>query len=98
MIGAIGGATVGEKLARVFDQIPLIAPVADAAGFAVVVIVMSYFSLILGELVPKQLALGHPERIARRVAKPMQVLSVVAAPIVMLLEFVDKPSPAPDRP
>jgi putative hemolysin len=86
LIGAIGGATIGEKLAKVFNQIPLIAPIADAAGFAVVVIVMTYFSLILGELVPKQLALGHPERIARRVAKPMQMLSVAAAPIVMLLE------------
>ena len=86
LIGAIGGATIGEKLAKVFNQIPLIAPIADAAGFAVVIIVMTYFSLILGELVPKQLALGHPERIARRVAKPMQMLSVAAAPIVMLLE------------
>jgi magnesium and cobalt exporter, CNNM family len=86
LIGAIGGATLGDKLAKVFEKIPLIAPVADAAGFAVVVIVMTYFSLILGELVPKQLALGHPERIARRVAKPMQMLSIMAAPVVMLLE------------
>src|SRR5437867_4975020 len=86
LIGAIGGATLGDKLAKVFERIPLIAPVADAAGFAVVVMVMTYFSLILGELVPKQLALGHPERIARRVAKPMQMLSIMAAPVVMLLE------------
>jgi len=86
LIGAIGGATLGDQLAKVFANLPLIAPVADAAGFAVVVIVMSYFSLILGELVPKQLALGHPERIARRVAKPMQTLSLMAAPIVTLLE------------
>ena len=50
------------------------------------VIPITYVSIIVGELVPKQLALGHPERIARRVAKPMQMLSVAAAPIVMLLE------------
>ena len=86
LAGAIGGATVGERLAQMFSQVPVLAPVADAAGFAVVVIVTTYLSLILGELVPKQIALGHPERIAARVAGPMHTLSVMAAPVVALLE------------
>ncbi len=86
LAGAIGGATVGERLAGIFAGIPAIAPVADAAGFAIVVIVTTYLSLILGELVPKQLALSRPERIAARVAGPMRLLSVLASPIVTLLE------------
>jgi putative hemolysin len=63
-----------------------LAPVADAAGFAVVVIVTTYLSLILGELVPKQIALSHPEWIASRVAGPMRTLSMLATPLVALLE------------
>jgi putative hemolysin len=86
LAGAIGGATVGERLADLFADVPALAPVADAAGFAVVVILTTYLSLILGELVPKQLALTRPERIAARVAGPMGVLSMLAAPIVSLLE------------
>ena len=86
LAGAIGGATVGERLAELFGQVSLLAPVADAAGFAVVVIVTTYLSLILGELVPKQIALSHPERIASRVAGPMRTLSALAAPVVSLLE------------
>jgi putative hemolysin len=86
LAGAIGGATVGERLAALFSQYPALAPVADAAGFAVVVIVTTYLSLILGELVPKQIALSHPERIASRVAGPMRTLSMLAAPVVTLLE------------
>ena len=86
LAGAIGGATVGERLADWFEGIPTLAPIADAAGFAVVVILTTYLSLILGELVPKQLALSRPERIATRVAGPMRVLSIMAAPIVSLLE------------
>ena len=86
LAGAIGGATVGERLSRLFSDIPALAPIADAAGFAVVVIVTTYLSLILGELVPKQIALSHPERIAARVAGPMRTLSMLAAPVVALLE------------
>jgi putative hemolysin len=86
LAGAIGGATVGERLAELFARVPALAPVADAAGFAAVVILTTYLSLILGELVPKQLALSRAERIATAVAGPMGVLSMLAAPIVSLLE------------
>ncbi len=86
LAGAIGGATVGQRLAGLFAEVPVIAPVAEAAGFAVVVIVTTYLSLILGELVPKQLALRHPEQIAARVAGPMRIISILARPIVSILE------------
>jgi putative hemolysin len=86
LAGAIGGATVGERLAELFADVPVLAPVADGAGFAVVVILTTYLSLILGELVPKQLALTRPERIAARVAGPMGTLSMLASPVVSLLE------------
>lgn len=86
LAGAIGGATVGERLADIFAGIPALAPIAEVAGFTIVVVVTTYLSLILGELVPKQLALSRPERIAARVAGPMHILSMLAAPIVWLLE------------
>jgi magnesium and cobalt exporter, CNNM family len=86
LTGAIGGATVGESLAAWFETIPALAPFAHAAGFAAVVILTTYFTLILGELVPKQLALSRPEAIASAVAGPMRLLSRLGTPIVLLLE------------
>jgi putative hemolysin len=86
LAGALGGTTVGESLAELFRGVPAIEPVADAAAFAFVVIVTTYLSLIVGELVPKQLALSRPERIAEQVAGTMRVLSILAAPVVWLLE------------
>jgi putative hemolysin len=86
LTGAIGGATVGERLGELFARIPALAPIADAAGFVAVVILTTYLSLILGELVPKQLALSRAERIATAVAGPMRFLSIAAAPVVSFLE------------
>ena len=82
--GAFGGATVAEEIADSLRQTSL-ARYAEAIGFTIVVLFTTYISLILGELVPKRLALRSPERIAALVALPMQRLSKLTAPVVKLL-------------
>ncbi|MEM7735654.1 MAG: hemolysin family protein [Deinococcota bacterium] len=83
--GAFGGATLSEEIARGLRNVPLLAPYADSIGLAVVVLIITYLSLIIGELVPKRIGLHSPERIASIIAVPMRTLSKIAAPIVWLL-------------
>ncbi|MCW2246755.1 putative hemolysin [Azospirillum fermentarium] len=83
--GAYGGATLADRLGQYLDTIPWIAPYGSQAGFAIVVAVITYLSLIVGELAPKRMALVHPERIASAVARPMRVLSSATGPFVWLL-------------
>lgn len=85
LAGAFGGATLAEKFAVYLDQFPFIAPHGESVAITIVVILITYASLILGELVPKNVALSHPEAIASFVAQPMRALSRVGSPIVALL-------------
>lgn len=85
LAGAFGGATLAEKLAVQLKLIPFLAVNADAIALFVVVLLITYLSLVLGELVPKRLALNNPERIAIGVAAPMRFLARFAAPAVHLL-------------
>lgn len=85
--GALGGATVAEQLKKVLDQVPLFQPYSNAISLALVVGLITYLSLVIGELVPKRLALSNPEQIACSVARPMRRLSRLAAPLVALLSF-----------
>ena len=87
LAGAVGGVTIAEQLGSRLSAIPLISPYGETIGVGIVVLSISYLSLILGELVPKRLALNAPERIASVVAKPMRALSVAASPLVKLLEI-----------
>ena len=82
MAAAFGGATLAKALGRALQAIPGLAPYGDAIGLAVVGIGISYFSLILGELVPKRLALNNPEGIARGWAPVMAKLAALANPLV----------------
>lgn len=83
--GAIGEAAIVTRLNGLFEQFPALAPYAHALAMGTMVIGLTYVSLILGELVPKRLALTHPERIASIIARPMQILSAAARPLVLLL-------------
>ena len=83
--GAFGEATLARSIASGLSQIPLLAPYAKAIGSGIVVVGVTYVSLVIGELVPKRLALNDAEGIATIIAQPMQALSVVARPIVWLL-------------
>jgi len=85
LAGAYGGATIARQLAVRFRGIPLLEPLSEQLALAAVVLVITSLTLVIGELVPKRLALLHPERIASRVAEPMHRLSVIASPIVHLL-------------
>jgi putative hemolysin len=80
-----GGATIAEKLAVHLSAVPWLAEHAETAALTVVVAVITYLSVIIGELVPKQIALTNPERVAALVSRPMRLVSRVGAPIVHLL-------------
>lgn len=85
LTGAFGGATIASRLTIYIKRVPLLAPYSDPLSFGIVVLLITYFSLIIGELVPKRLALNNPERIASIVAIPMQALAAIASPVVFLL-------------
>ncbi|MBE2184702.1 MAG: HlyC/CorC family transporter [Anaerolineae bacterium] len=84
---AFGGARLSGVLAQHLRGIPAVAPHADAIAFAVVVILLTYFSLIIGELVPKKLALKAAESFAIFTAPIMSILERIATPIVGFLTF-----------
>ncbi|OLB69451.1 MAG: DNA-binding protein [Alphaproteobacteria bacterium 13_2_20CM_2_64_7] len=85
--GAFSGATLGLHLAKWLVDLGLRASVAEAVGVGFVVAVITYFSLVIGELVPKQIALRNPEKIAVRVAPAMTALASIASPIVSFLDI-----------
>src|SRR5829696_8990374 len=78
LAGAFGGATLADPLAGVLASVPWLAPYSWAVAFVGVVAAITYLSLIIGELVPKRLALNHPEAGASVMARPMRVMSTLA--------------------
>ncbi len=87
LAGAFGGATLAGPLANALSSVPALAPYAGALAFSIVVVAITYLSLIVGELVPKRLALGDAEAVASRVAGPMRLLSAITAPAVWFLSI-----------
>src|SRR5690606_24593910 len=85
--GAIGGSSLARAIQPLLNSIPALAPQSQAISIGLVVVVITYLSLIIGELVPKRLALNHAEAIASLVARPMRLLSRLAAPLVALLSL-----------
>ena len=83
--GAIGGATLAGHVRQVLERVPALAAYAESLSLAVVVVIVTYVSLILGELVPKRLAMTDPEKTAAIIAGPMQVLAKIGRPIVYVL-------------
>jgi putative hemolysin len=83
--GAIGAASIASPLRGTLEQSPAIAPYADVLSLGIMVALLTYFSLVLGELVPKRLALTHPEEIASLIAGPMDILARVGRPLVRVL-------------
>ena len=87
LAGAFGGTTIAGGLGKRLSTVPIIAPYSHAVAVGLVVLAITYFSLVIGELVPKRLALGNAERIAARVAAPMRLLSTISSPAVRLLSL-----------
>jgi putative hemolysin len=85
LTGAFGERTLTAQLSARLDQISSVAQYSETVAFAIVVVGITYVSLVLGELVPKRLALHNPERIASSMAKSMHVLSRLGSPVVRLL-------------
>jgi len=88
--GAFSGATLGARLSEWLGTHGFSPSVSDTLGVGLVVVAITYLSLILGELVPKQIALRDPERIAARVAPTMSLLARIGAPLVFLLDVSGK--------
>jgi putative hemolysin len=87
LVGAFGQATIAQQLTTLLHRIPWLAPYSHLVGLGIVVLGITYLSLVVGELVPKRLGLQNAERIASEVAIPMGVLSVIAFPVVRLLSL-----------
>ena len=87
LAGAFGGATIAGQIAGYISYSPTLAPYGEAIGLGVVVLFITYLSLVFGELIPKRFALNNPERIASVIAQPMNLLSKFASPFVYLLAF-----------
>jgi putative hemolysin len=83
--GFYGGATLSAPVARFLARVPALAPYSQSIAVILVVGLVTYLSLLVGELVPKRLALQNAERIAMAVAQPMNVLSRVTSPLVTFL-------------
>ena len=87
LAGVFGGARIAARLEDWLRTIPAVAPFAASLSLAVVVVLTTYLTLVLGELVPKQLALRHPERVAAVIAGPLSLVARVGGPVVWLLGF-----------
>lgn len=87
LAGAFGGATLAETIAAWLQEVPYLAPYSEAIAVVLVVLVITYLTLILGELAPKRLALQNPERTAAALARPMLFLSRITSPVVRFLSL-----------
>lgn len=85
--GAFGGATLAGPLGEVMSGLPWIGDYAEPAAFGLVVVIITYLSLIIGELAPKRIALSNPEGIASAIARPMSRLSKLLGPAVTFLSW-----------
>lgn len=86
LAGAYGGATIAAKIAPFLNDIGWISPYGDTIAVALVVTLITFLSVVIGELIPKQLALRNPEGLAMFVAGSMALLSRIVAPVVYIFE------------
>jgi putative hemolysin len=85
LAGAFGGATISDEISKVVANVTWLAPYAKGIGLGIVVTAVTFLSLVIGELVPKRIALGNAERVASFMSKPIRLLSIVAQPAVRVL-------------
>ncbi len=89
LIGILTGLYSGDKVTddvRFFlDGFAILKPYSHNMSVGIVVVILTFFSLVLGELLPKRIGLNHPEAIAKAVAVPMKIVSIVTAPFIWLL-------------
>jgi putative hemolysin len=89
LIGILTGIYSGDKVTADVEtfvkEFDMLIPFAHSIAVGIVVVVLTFFSLVLGELLPKRIGLNHPEGIAKAVALPMKIVSVITAPFIWLL-------------
>ncbi|HEY6144222.1 MAG TPA: hemolysin family protein [Flavobacterium sp.] len=89
LIGILTGIYSGDKITHDVQEFvagfAMFKPFAPTLSVGIVVVVLTYFSLVLGELLPKRIGLNHPEAIAKAVALPMKIVSIITAPFIWLL-------------
>lgn len=89
LIGILTGIYSGDKITEDVEAFvkgfEVLSPFADSIAVGIVVVILTFFSLVLGELLPKRIGLNHPEGIAKAVAVPMKIISVITAPFIWLL-------------
>jgi putative hemolysin len=87
LAGAFGGATVSIYLNNYLSGFSFLAPYSDTLSIIIVVLIITYFSLVVGELVPKRIGLNNPEKISVKIARPLKILSRITSPVVSLLSI-----------
>ena len=85
LAGVFGGVIFSDPVAGMFDAVPLLRPYSTGLALAIVVISITYFSLVLGELAPKKIAIQHPESIALKIASFIDLLCRLSSPAVRLI-------------
>lgn len=85
LTGIFSGENIKGDIVTFLNGFPSIAPYSNGAATTIVVIVITYFSLVIGELVPKRIGLNNPEGIAKAMAAPMRILTLITYPFIWLL-------------
>ena len=85
LTGLYSGAKVTDDVRLFIETFTILKPYAHNLSVGIVVVILTFFSLVLGELLPKRIGLNHPEAIAKAVAVPMKIVSIVTAPFIWLL-------------
>lgn len=91
LIGILTGIYSGDKITKDVETfifgLEIVKPFAHSLAVGIVVVILTFFSLVLGELLPKRIGLNHPESIAKAVAWPMKIISIITAPYIWLLTY-----------
>ena len=85
LTGIFSGAKITDDVQLFITGFDILKPYANSIAVGIVVVILTFFSLVLGELLPKRIGLNHPEAIAKAVAIPMKMISIVTAPFIWLL-------------
>jgi len=88
LTGAFGGATLAAGFAKYLNNVAVLAAYSETLSLVIVVAGITFFSLLIGEMVPKKVGLNNPEPIACMLAVPMRLLAQVAAPLVKIISFL----------
>lgn len=89
LLGVYSGDTLTKDLADLLKSVQLLIPYADTIASVLMIILITFFSIVFGELLPKRIGMTYPESIAKLLAKPMNILSKIASPFVWLLSFTN---------